>query len=73
MSRQYQFNLILSVEKTESIYAGLARFILATDDTGLKLRLPAENFRQYVTQNGIRGRFQVDLDDDNKIKRLLKL
>jgi hypothetical protein len=73
MSRQYQFNINLSVEKTESIYAGHARFILAYDNSGLKLRLPAENFRQYVTRNGIHGRFQVNLDSDNKIKRLIKL
>jgi hypothetical protein len=62
--------MALNAEKTRSIYAGEARFILVETDQGLKLQLPAANFLEYVTADGIHGRFDVKIDADNKILAL---
>ena len=71
--RQFEFNLALSAEKVASIYQGQARYILAESDDGLKLQLPAANFRSFVTDDGIHGRFAVNIDADNKIQALRKI
>ena len=80
MPRIFEFTIHLSAEKTQHIYQGQARYILVYTDDGLSLQLPAIacnclqlpalNFRQYVTDRGIQGRFKVEIDDNNKIIRL---
>ena len=70
MPRIFEFSINLSAEKTQHIYQGQARYILVYTDDGVSLQLPAINFRQYVTDRGIQGRFKVEIDDNNKIIRL---
>ena len=71
--REYKFSMALSAARTHSIYQGMARYILVESDQGLKLQLPAVNFRQYVTDDGIHGYFSVQIDDSNKIINLRRL
>ena len=47
--------------------------ILAESEQGLTLRMPAANFRAHVSVGGINGRFSVDIDDNKKIRTLVKL
>lgn len=68
--RSFEFSMALSAEKTRSIYQGQARYIVVETDDGLSLQLPAINFREYVGRNGIHGRFQVEIDADNRIQSL---
>ncbi len=69
----FVFNMALSARQTRSIYEGQARFILVESEQGLKLQLPAANFRAYVNADGITGRFSVEIDVNNKILALRKL
>ena len=71
--KNFEFTLALSAAEIETIYSGQARYILAESKQGLKLQLPAANFRSYVTSEGIRGRFKVEIDANNKIQSLRKL
>jgi hypothetical protein len=64
--REFEFDMALSAQKTQAIYEGQARYILVETDRGLKLQLPAVNFYKYVTADGIKGRFRVKIDADNK-------
>ena len=73
MNRSYEFSIRLSAEEIRSIYQGQARYLLVTTDDGTKLQLPAQNFRRYVTNDGISGRFRVEIDKDNKILQLGQL
>ncbi len=73
MTRQFEFHLSISAEQIERIYQGQARYILVSTDEGLKLQLPAQNFRKYVSDTGIQGRFRVEVNADNKILNLQKL
>jgi len=70
---EFEFNMALSAQEIRSIYEGQARYILVDSDTGLKLQLPAVNFRNFVTTDGIHGRFSVTIDANNKIRELRKL
>ena len=69
----FEFDMALSALKTRAIYEGQARYILVESDQGVTLQLPASNFYQHVTADGIRGRFSVDVDADNKIIALRRL
>ena len=65
--------MAISAEKTRSMYQGHARYILVESENGLKLQLPAANFREFVTVDGIQGRFHVSIDSDNRILELRRL
>lgn len=69
----FRFTMALPAPEAQEIYQGRARYILVVSDEGLKLQLPAANFRRFVTANGIHGRFSVSIDADNKIQELTKL
>ena len=71
--RNFEFTLALSAQKIRSIYEGQARYILVESDNGLKLQLPAANFRSFVTDDGIQGRFSVSIDANNKIQALRRI
>lgn len=71
--RRFYFSLAVSAEKTRSIYRGQARYVLAESDDGVKLQLPAANFREFVDSEGIHGRFCVRIDADNRILELARV
>lgn len=71
--RHFEFSLDLPAHQIEKIYQGNARYILVESDEGLTLQLPATNFRDYVADDGIHGRFVVRIDDDNRIKSLRRV
>jgi len=73
VTRQFEFNLSISAEQTERLYQGHARYIMVHSIEGLKLQLPAQNFKKYVSGAGIQGQFRVKIDADNKIINLQKL
>lgn len=70
---KFEFNMALSADETRTIYEGRARYILVESAQGLKLQLPAANFRRHVTEDGIKGRFSVETDANNKILALRRL
>ena len=70
---KFEFNMALSAQEVVSIYDGQKRFIVVESDQGLRLQLPAVNFRSFVTAQGIRGRFCVTVDANNKLQELRKL
>jgi hypothetical protein len=70
---KFEFNMALSAQETRTIYEGQARYIVVESAQGLKLQLPAVNFRRHVTAEGIKGRFSVETDVNNKILTLHKL
>jgi len=70
---KFEFNMALSADETRTIYEGRARYIMVESAQGLKLQLPAANFRRHVTAEGIKGRFCVETNGNNKILALRKL
>jgi len=70
---KFEFNMALPAHETRAIYEGRARYIMVESTQGVKLQLPAANFRRHVTAEGIKGHFSVETDVNNKILALHKL
>jgi len=73
MGQSFEFSIDLSVQKIRRIYQGSAKFLLVVTDDGLKLQFPVANFRQFVSKNGIQGRFLAETDDRHRLLKLRKL
>ena len=67
------FSLHLSAEKYLQFYQGSAKFVVVKTDDGRTLKFPANNLQQFVTSEGINGRFEMVFSDDNKITSFRQL
>ncbi|WPC75299.1 DUF2835 domain-containing protein [Vibrio porteresiae] len=67
---QYFFTLNISYQTFLSHYSGQASTVLVITENGLRLQLPAARLRPYLSQLGIRGRFRLITDQNNKIKQI---
>ena len=70
MNECFDFTINLSKQKTEQIYRGQAKYLLVVTDDGPKLQFPIGNFRAFVSEQGIQGRFGTERVNRH---RLLKL
>lgn len=67
---QYFFSLNIPYQTFLSHYNGAASNVLVTTETGLRLQLPASRFRPFLSQIGLKGRFRLITDQNNKFVRL---
>jgi len=61
------FSISLSAERYLQYYRGHARSVIIRSEDGRRIQLPAVNLRPFVTAEGIVGRFQLTLDENNKL------
>ncbi len=67
---QYFFSLNIPYQTFLSHYNGAASNVLVVTETGLRLQLPASRFRPFLSQIGLKGRFRLITDQNNKFVRL---
>ncbi len=68
--QNYYFYLSISYQAYLQHYSGAAANVLVVTDNGLRLQLPANRFRPFLTHAGISGRFCLTVDTDNKFVSL---
>ncbi len=71
--REVRFSLVISAEEMLRYYQGAAQNVLVTTDRGLKLQFPAEHLRRFVTEQGVRGRFAIRFDANNRFVDLRRI
>ena len=67
------FSIHITAEKYLQYYQGTAKNVRVRTEDGRSLKFPANNLQQYVTRDGISGRFEMIFDNDHKIISLKKL
>jgi len=68
-----QFPLAIEASDIERYYRGIARNILVTTTTGLKIQFPANLILPYVTRYGVHGQFLLSYDQNGKAQSLQRL
>ncbi|WP_462158469.1 DUF2835 domain-containing protein [Pseudoalteromonas sp. GB56] len=69
----FYFSLHLTYEQCLAYYKGRVSAIQVIDDAGLTIRFPATKILPYMSSIGIRGRFRLALDDNNKFVSLERI
>ncbi|CAH8192783.1 conserved hypothetical protein [Vibrio aestuarianus] len=67
---QYYFSLNISYQAYLAHYSGVASSVQVITDQGLRLQLPAAKFRPFISQIGVKGRFRLITDQNNKFVKL---
>jgi hypothetical protein len=70
---QYTFRLNISYHTFQQHYSGAASAVLVVTEQGLKLQIPAMRLRPFLSQIGIKGRFRLTTDQNNKFVQLESL
>lgn len=66
-------NIIITPEEYQRMYMGAAHEVVATSVDGRRIRFPAMILRPWVTHNGIRGRFRIVFDENNRFQKIEKI
>ncbi|MFB9134182.1 DUF2835 domain-containing protein [Vibrio sp. AK197] len=66
----YHFNLNISYQVFLAHYSGAASAVVVTTDQGLRLQIPASRLRPFLTQLGVKGRFRLTTNQQNKFLKL---
>ncbi|GAK83228.1 hypothetical protein JCM19238_776 [Vibrio ponticus] len=67
---QYYFSLNIPYQTFLAHYNGAASSVMVTTDNGLRIQLPATRFRPFLSQIGLKGRFRLTTDQNNKFLKL---
>ena len=54
-------------------YSGEVNSVVVLSEDHIKLQIPFAYFRSYVTEAGIKGRFEITYDNQNKFQSIKRL
>ncbi len=66
----YLFSISIPYNEFLQHYSGSAASVIVFTEQRLKLQLPATRFRPFLTQIGVKGRFRLTTDQNNKFVKL---
>ncbi|MEN8179238.1 MAG: DUF2835 domain-containing protein [Pseudomonadota bacterium] len=73
MPNPIRFSLNLSAERYLSHYQGRAKSVSVVAEDGRRIEFPANALRPFVTKQGVQGRFELLIDDSNRLQGLQRL
>ncbi|PAR21460.1 DUF2835 domain-containing protein [Vibrio metoecus] len=66
----YFFSLNISYQTFVAHYSGVASSVVVITEQGLRLQLPATRLRPFLSQIGVKGRFRLTTDQNNRFVKL---
>ncbi|WP_394220267.1 DUF2835 family protein [Alteromonas gracilis] len=69
----FYFSINASYSQCEVLYAPSKPDVVMVSESGLSVQVPTNRLRQFVTSNGIKGRFRMIVNADKKIKSFEKV
>ncbi|MFT4995166.1 MAG: hypothetical protein ACI965_002208 [Paraglaciecola sp.] len=71
--QSYYFNLSLAYDLCVALYQPGRNTVVITAEDGKRVQLPVQNLRPFIQRHGLRGRFRLIIDDQNKVKSFEKI
>jgi hypothetical protein len=71
--QRIRFSIHIPASELLRYYQGLASQVLVVAEDGRRIRFPIHHLRAFVGPDGISGRFEMQLDRDNKCQDLIRL
>ena len=71
--KHFYFRVNIAYQTFEQLYKTQNTVVKVRDESGVMIQLPAMRFVPFFSQLGVRGRFQLTLDENNKFQELVYL
>jgi hypothetical protein len=68
-----RFRIALSADAFLQYYRGSARAVIVQGEDGRRIQLPASSLRPFLLRDGINGRFELTLGENNKLMEIRRL
>ncbi len=66
--KRYHFTISLSYLECENLYLTTLKTVVITASTGERVQIPSARLRPFVEPTGIKGRFCLTVNNENKIQ-----
>jgi hypothetical protein len=66
----YTFRIHITSDEVLKFYKKEIRAVSVVTEQGIRLQFPFHHLRPFVASFGVKGRFRVILDSDNRISRI---
>jgi len=66
--KRYLFIISLSYAECENLYLTTVKTVVVTATTGERVQIPSIRLRPFVEPTGIKGKFCLTVNDENKIQ-----
>ncbi len=66
-------SLNIAADEYLKLYKGSARSVFTQTVEGRSIRFPANILQPFVTREGVRGRFIIEFDEQNKFRYIKRL
>jgi len=63
----YKFSLSLTAEEVKLYYSGERKYVHIMGKSGPSIQFPANQIRQFVTHDGVHGKFEIKVDKNHKL------
>ncbi|WP_077066459.1 DUF2835 family protein [Catenovulum maritimum] len=63
----YFFSLDVSYQECSVFYTGQLPNVLLISECGKRIQVPTSNLRRFINSSGLKGRFRMLVDSNNKI------
>ncbi|MES9846350.1 MAG: DUF2835 domain-containing protein [Candidatus Sedimenticola sp. PURPLELP] len=73
MLERIRFQLAIPAETYLSHYRGQAHAVSVLSEDGRRVQFPATALREFVSREGVYGRFELVLDESHKLVEVRKL
>ncbi|MEM0911696.1 MAG: DUF2835 family protein [Pseudomonadota bacterium] len=71
--KSFYFSMNMNYAQCDSLYHNTIRYVVVKDDNGKTIQLKKSHVLKFLTPEGIKGRFRLDVDDNNAFKQLQRL
>ncbi|TKB03838.1 DUF2835 family protein [Alteromonas portus] len=69
----FYFSIQAPYKQCEVLYVATMPDVVMVSESGLSVQVPTNRLRQFVTSDGIKGRFRMIVDANKKIKSFERL
>lgn len=71
--QRFVFDLAIPADEWLAYYRGAARHVVAAARDGRRVRFAAKHLQRFVTREGVRGTFEMVIDDQHDLVRFERL
>ncbi|MBO1255033.1 DUF2835 family protein [Alteromonas sp. 5E99-2] len=71
--KHFYFNLDVPYHECETIYLQPVPNAVIRAESGERVQVPTARLRQCITREGLKGRYQLTIDEQNKFIKFIKL
>lgn len=71
--KSYRFSMAVTKEQLLNVYSGVIKRFRVRSEEGLVLDIDAKHLRQFTTEDGIYGIFELTTTSDNKFLKITKI